>query len=170
MVAKRTDTSVRTVGEYVDVYEGLDRVTVAEAARRLGVKEQAIRKRIARGTLQHDKAQDGRVYVYVDAESEDEVQGIDTRNDTYRDALVESLQDQNRFLREELARKDAILMNMTETMRQLTAPPDDSREEAPESPEPRSDRSIPTDRDHDQETPSERPKERSWWRRMFGGS
>jgi hypothetical protein len=160
MVAKRTDTSVRTVGEYVDVYEGLDRVTVAEAARRLGVKEQAIRKRIARGTLQHDKAQDGRVYVYVDAESEDEVQGIDTRNDTYRDALVDSLQDQNRFLREELARKDAILMNMTDTMRQLTAAPDDSREEAPESPEPRSGSPSPPEDADEPETATERP----WWR------
>src|SRR5215218_1334130 len=165
MVGKRTGTSVRTVGEYVDVYEGLDRVTVAEAARRLGVKEQAIRKRIARGTLQHDKAQDGRVYVYVDAESEDEVQGIDTRNDTYRDALVDSLQDQNRFLREELARKDAILMNMTDTMRQLTAPVDDSREEPSESPQPRSDTPTPTDAGEGREIASERP----WWRRLFGG-
>jgi hypothetical protein len=46
----------------------------------------------------------------------------------------------------------------------------DTPSEPSEFPELRSDRSIPTDRDHDQETPSERPKERSWWRRMFGGS
>jgi len=46
----------------------------------------------------------------------------------------------------------------------------DTPSEPSESPELRSDRSIPNDRDHDQETPSERPEERSWWRRMFGGS
>ena len=34
---------------------------VAEAAAKLGVKEQAIRKRIQRGTLTHDKDEDGRV-------------------------------------------------------------------------------------------------------------
>src|SRR5215217_3900828 len=167
MVAKRTNTSGRTVGEYVDVYEGLDRVTVAEAARRLGVKEQAIRKRIARGTLQHDKAQDGRVYVYVDAESEDEVQGIDTRNDTYRDALVESLQDQNRFLREELARKNAILM------RQLTAPAEVGREDAPGSlGSPSITKKTPTEDTGEQGKGSDRSDSEapwSWWRGMFGG-
>jgi len=45
----------------------------------------------------------------------------------------------------------------------------DTPSEPSESPELRSDRSIANDRDHDQETPSERPEERSWWRRMFGG-
>jgi hypothetical protein len=44
----------------------------------------------------------------------------------------------------------------------------DTPSEPSESPELRSDRSIANDRDHDQETPSERPEERSWWRRMFG--
>ena len=106
----------------MDGYEGLDRVTVAEAAERLGVKEQAIRKRISRGTLPHDKDENGRVYVYIVAGAEDEVQGTDTRAYTHLEALVENLQDQNRFLREELMRRDAILMNMTETMRQLSAP------------------------------------------------
>jgi len=37
------------------------RVTVAEAAVKLGVKEQAIRKRIQLGALTHDKDDDGRV-------------------------------------------------------------------------------------------------------------
>ena len=110
----------------MDGYEGLERVTVAEAASRLGVKEQAVRKRISRGTLPHDKGEDGRVYVYVPSEPEDEVQGNSTGGDTYLDTLVESLQEQNRFLREELARKDAILMNMTQTMRQITAPSEDT--------------------------------------------
>jgi hypothetical protein len=155
----------------MDGYNGLDRITVAEAAQRLGVKEQAIRKRISRGTLRHDKAEDGRVYVYVDAEIEDEVQGKDTRDDTYRDALVESLQDQNRFLREELARKDAILMNMTQTMRQITAP---SSEETPGAPESTADeqqgRRGPAPDTGPPQTAAETPEEpRSWWRRMFGG-
>jgi excisionase family DNA binding protein len=45
------------------MHDGLDRLTVVEAAERLGVKEQAVRKRIARGTLRHTKDEGGRVYV-----------------------------------------------------------------------------------------------------------
>ena len=158
----------------MDVYNGLDRITVAEAAQRLGVKEQAICKRISRGTLPHDKGQDGRVYVYVDAEVEDEVQGKDTRDDTYRNVLVESLQDQNRFLREELARKDAILMNMTQTMRQLTAPAEEGHEDVPESPPGPGPTRASTDADEGPQTAQEQPfteeepRRRSWWRTFFG--
>jgi DNA-directed RNA polymerase specialized sigma24 family protein len=32
-----------------------DRITIQEAARRLGVKDDAIRKRIQRGTMDHEK-------------------------------------------------------------------------------------------------------------------
>ncbi len=46
------------------MHEKIDRVTVAEAAARLGVKEQAIRKRIQWRTLAHDKDDNGRVHVY----------------------------------------------------------------------------------------------------------
>ena len=56
----------RAVG-YAGMYnkKKMDRVTVAEAALRLGVKEQAIRKKIQRGTLTYDKDEDLRVYVYL---------------------------------------------------------------------------------------------------------
>ena len=43
---------------------GLDRLTVQEAARRLGASEGAILKRVTRNTLRHEKAPDGRVFVY----------------------------------------------------------------------------------------------------------
>ena len=119
----------------MDGYEEPDRVTVAEAAETLGVKEQAIRKRIARGTLPHDKEPDSRVCVYVGTNLEDEVQSTSTRDDTHFEALVDDLQDQVRFLREELARKDALMLNMSETMRQLTALKDEGSPEARDSPE-----------------------------------
>jgi excisionase family DNA binding protein len=61
----RVEIRVPGTGVYVDMYEKLDRLTVVEAAERLGVKEQAVRKRIARGTLHHTKDEDGRVYVYL---------------------------------------------------------------------------------------------------------
>ena len=46
---------------------GVDRLTIQQAARRLGISEGAVRKRVARGSLEHDKEDDGRVYVYLDA-------------------------------------------------------------------------------------------------------
>jgi excisionase family DNA binding protein len=59
-----------------------DRVTIQEAARRLGVKEDAVRKRIQRGTLQHEKTKEGQVFVWVDA-AQDTTQ--DTTEDAYQD-------------------------------------------------------------------------------------
>ena len=56
------------------VGSGLDRVTIQEAARRFGVSEGAVRKRVTRGTLEHDKEDDGRVYVYLD---ERDTRGVD---------------------------------------------------------------------------------------------
>ena len=154
----------------MDGYEGLDRISVAEAAQRLGVKEQAIRKRISRGTLQHDKDEDGRVYVYITSEPQDEVQSIDAQANTYLEALVDTLQEQNRFLREELARKDAILLNMTEAMKAIA--PSAQEEEA--SSEPRGSPEMATeDRVEPAAAPSEPtegPQEsswRPWWRRIF---
>jgi excisionase family DNA binding protein len=161
-------------------YEGLDRLTVAEAAERLGVKEQAIRKRIQRGTLQHDKDETGRVYVYIDAEAEDEVQGKDTRADTHLEALVESLQDQVEYLRAELARrgethieesrrKDSIIAALTQRIPELEAPASSP------GPEPRE---SSTESAGGADTVEARPaggeaqegtERRSWWRRMFGG-
>jgi excisionase family DNA binding protein len=64
-------------------------MTIQEAARRLGVKEDAIRKRIQRGSLRHEKTQEGRVFVWVDA-AQDAYQDTteDAYQDTYRDALL----------------------------------------------------------------------------------
>ena len=160
-----------TIADYRGGYalvdkNNLDRVTVAEAAQRLGVKEQAIRKRIARGTLPHDKGEDGRVYVYISAGAEDEEQGTDTRADTYLEALVDSLQDQNRFLREELMRRDAILRNMTETMREITAP--SSREESPVASETGSESAEGAGPRPSTRGTQTREEQRSFWSRLFG--
>ncbi len=44
---------------------GGTRVTQREAAEQLGVTVEAIRKRVARGTLRSDKGEDGRRYALV---------------------------------------------------------------------------------------------------------
>ena len=146
-----------------------ERVTVQEAARQLGITESAVRKRVQRG-LEHDKEEDGRLYVYLDTR--------DTSRDKVRDSsydmLVRRLENENEFLRRELERKDTILLNMTEAMKALNAPTREEPPEARESPESPGPSETPPDAGEGQESGSERPDSEAsrqvpWWRRMFGG-
>lgn len=110
----------------------MDRLTIQDAARRLGVSEGAVRKRVARGTLEHDKEDDGRVYVYLDTGVDG---GQDEGVDPNSNALISHLEDEITYLRDENRRKDEIIMQQAMTMRQLTAPespaPDPKEEEPP---------------------------------------
>ena len=101
---------------------GVDRLTIQEAARALGVSEGAVRKRVTRGTLQHEKEDDGRVYVYVDMGDRRGVDdGQDEGVDPNSNALISQLRDEVAYLRDENRRKDEIIMQQAMTMRQLTA-------------------------------------------------
>jgi len=106
------------------VGSGLDRVTIQEAARRFGVSEGAVRKRVTRGTLEHDKEDDGRVYVYLD---ERDTRGVDDVQDTgvrpvSSSALISRLEDEVEFLRDQVRRQQEIIAQQAVTMRQLSAP------------------------------------------------
>jgi excisionase family DNA binding protein len=143
----------------------LDRMTVAQAAEALGISQDAVRKRIARGTIRHDRDESNRVHVYL-APSEtvhqtDQDTTPDAASKTVQDAYVRSLEDQVRFLREELERKDAILLNLTERIPQLEAPRD-----ARGSPTEDASQQPGTLTPPEAETGGER---RPWWRRVFGG-
>src|SRR5215203_5569564 len=124
---------------------GVDRLTIQEAARRLGISEGAVRKRATRGSLKHEKGDDGRVYVYLDAGGGRGVDaGQDEGVDPNSNALISQLRDEVVYLRDENRRKDEIIMQQAMTMRQLTAAssqesPGDAEtvEEAPEGAEPR---------------------------------
>jgi hypothetical protein len=103
----------------------IDRLTVAEAARRLGVTQDAVRKRIARGTIRYDRGEDG-VFVYLSAADTgagatktDQDTEQDNVSATDQDRYVRSLEDQIRFLRGELERKDAILLRLAERIPEL---------------------------------------------------
>jgi len=98
----------------------LDRVTVAEAAERLGISQDAVRQRIRLGTLDHERTEEGRLYVYLTPE--------DTKPDwvpyNVQKALVEHLQREIDFLRKELERKDHLLAAALERIPiALEAPP-----------------------------------------------
>ena len=141
-----------------------ERVTVQEAARQLGITESAVRKRVQRGLLGHDKEADGRLYVYLDTQDKNR----DQIRDSSYDMLVRRLENENEFLRRELERKDTILLNMTEAMKALNPPAQEAPPEARESPETVEE---PPDRAEPRPATGEAQEgvRRPWWRRVFGG-
>jgi hypothetical protein len=172
------------------------RLTVAQAAEALGITEGAVRSRIKRGTLDNTK-ESGTVYVLLGGGTSEANQTTKTDAPTgLQSELVDELRDQVRFLREELARKDAILLRMAENIPQIESPPEPR--ESPESPGPtptpteaagappgareyavteQQERAEPRPADREAQEPSQEdlggPRSGtargSWWRRMFGG-
>jgi transposase-like protein len=144
-----------------------DRVTVAEAARRLGVTQAAIRKRIERGTIEFDKDPEGLTYVHLDR---------DVKVNMSHDTLVESLreriadqQDQIAHLRKQLDESNEanrenrrIIAALTQRIPEL--PPPDMREQ-PESADGTAERVNPSP----PEEPREETRQRPWYQRWFGG-
>ena len=173
------------------------RLNVAEAARRLGISEAGVRKRVQRGQLPHERAHDGRLFVWVSPG--------ETRHATSRDEaeesrdtapLIEEMRDRLRYVEGQL---EAERQAHGETRRLLLSalekiPP---AIEAPASPEPRETPSEATEQpgrvepqpavggaqepreSSEMHMPEvggaplphdqQRASERPWWRRVFGG-
>jgi hypothetical protein len=141
---------------------GRRRLTVAEASEVLGITVEAVRGRIKRGTLEHER-DSGTVYVLLDADQshdqprpEDDQTSDRLRPDDHAD-ITEELRDRIRYLerqveeeREARRRADTILAQLSaanaeqaRTIRALEAPqeaPEDAEtvEEASDRAEPRS--------------------------------
>jgi hypothetical protein len=142
------------------------RLTQREAAERLGVSVEAVRKRVKRGTLRSDKGEDGRRYVYLD--DAPDAGGPQPESDT----LTSELRDRLHYVEQQLeAERQAhgearrIIAGLVERMPQLEAPADSapdargSPERGEEQQQGRGD--VPTE----PQTATSRP----WWRRMFRG-
>jgi hypothetical protein len=164
-----------------------DRVTVQEAASRFGVKDDAIRKRIQRGTLEHDKGPDGRVYVYLigvlshvpgrtrQPRNLGQDQGRGPRRT--QDAPLVSLQDQAEYLRSVLqeerdARRKADMIiaqlsqanaSLADRVPELEAPwTGEGADQGSATGAPGSRASV------DDGAPQNGSERRSWWREFFG--
>jgi hypothetical protein len=158
------------------------KLTVQEAADVLETSVDAVRQRIKRGKLERaepDDPTDNRVYVWLDgghAETRHEAKVDGSPNN---DALVETLQDQVEYLRDQLERereanrenRRLLAAALERIPPQLEAPP----EAPPESPESPGPTRTPTDAGEGQETLRERPlteeepERRGFWSRLFGG-
>src|SRR5215210_3365629 len=140
-----------------------ERLTIQEAAHRLGVSESAVRKRIKRGTLKREKTEDGRVLVYVEASAP----GTEEVRTPEGDALISEMRSRIQFLEDELQRKDAILLNMTEAMKVLSPPPQQAssdERESPEMVEEQQGRGEP----HSATVGAQEGAQRPWWRKLIG--
>jgi hypothetical protein len=174
------DTSSTSNDKSVD--SQIDRLTVPEAAALLGITQAAIYKRISRGKIEHDKDDDGHVYVYLDTSdigmdtsTDKPTDGSNDKSETVSSAdLIAELKAHNESLRqeveawrEEARRKDAILMTMAQRIPELEAPrePTSEARESPVTPQ-----GDPTGTPTTPERPftEKEPRRRSWWRAFFG--
>jgi hypothetical protein len=141
------------------------RVSVHEAAERLGTTVDAIRKRVQRDSIVHEKDTDGRVWILLDTDRTRHDNDRDTtglRQDSEPEALISAKDETIAVLREQLqaerqAHSEArrLLAAALERIPAIEAPERAAQE--PEGEEPRPD------------TPgAQEDVERPWWRRMFG--
>ncbi len=145
----------------------------------LGLTVDAVRKRVQRGTIEHEKDQAGRVRILLD--SPDDASTVqDERPDTTgqpeavleaKDETIEELRERVRSLerqldarQEEIRRRDILLANLVERVPQLEAPSE--ARESPVSPGPSD---TPTPAPEEAQEGPERPQApRSLWSRIFG--
>jgi hypothetical protein len=141
------------------------RVDVKQAAEVLGISSEGIRQRIRRGSLESEKDTDGRVYVFLEEEALDS-----TETERSADALITRLEDEVEFLRRELAtrdeeirRRDAIMLSLSEGLKAINPP------EAPEGSQ-RVDGDEPKNNSREASgEPQLDAQRRSWLYRFFFG-
>src|ERR687886_162014 len=150
----------------------MDRVSVAEAAHRLGISQDAVYKRIKRGTIPWDKGEDEKTYVWIDEvdESTDRARPstdrpLEASNYVSKDELLSEMRARVSFLEEELQRKDAILLQLTQRIPKLEPAKNSSSEPRESSETAMEDPHLTHYSPSAPEQPVERP---SWWRRFFG--
>src|SRR5215210_3427015 len=117
----------------------MERLTVAQAAEMLGVTRDAVRKRIKRHSIEWETAEDGTVYVYVDASTTAEDVSADASGQELG-TLAEVLREQVEHLREQLDRAEErdrenrrIIAALTQRIPELE-PPRESPETSSEEP------------------------------------
>ncbi len=147
---------------------GRRRVSVYQAAEVLGVTVDAIRKRVSRGTIEHERDGDGRVWVLLDTDQDaaskvhdtDQPPSDSTALISEMRGRIEDLRDQLEAERQGHAEARRLLMAALERIPPALEAPGDAEtvEEAPEGAEPRSATGG-----------AQEATQRPWWRRMFGG-
>ena len=154
------------------------RVSVPEAALLLGISEDAVRSRLRRRTLRKEKAADGTVYVILNGTNgtdrpptgEDQ-STTDQSTDKTDPILFELLRDQVEHLREQLDQEREANRENRRIIAALVGrvPELEARGVPAEAAPVQQDHPAPASEDTNGVAPSGPDKQRSWWRRLFGG-
>lgn len=153
------------------------RLTVGQAADQLGISKNAVRNRIKRGTLRHER-ECGQVFVILAAANQPAnntgqstgQQAISDQEDPDpRDELIAVLREQLAAEREAHAETRRIAAMLAGHGRELEL--SESYEEPSQDENRSEEEDAPTDSAADPHSATEEPPEvkRSWWRRLLGG-
>ena len=156
-------------------HRDLHRLTVTEAAAMMGVTESAVRKRVQRGQIPHDKEDNGRLYVYLDPRESRHLSGKVRDGHASRsrppgpgqsrDSYVLSLEERVGFLEEQARLQTDIIAGLVQRVPELESPAAQEPREAPQTTGEDAGGSEPHP---DTEGAQEGAERRSWWRRWFG--
>ena len=155
-----------------------DRLTVAQAAASLSITEGAVRSRIKRGTLPTIK-EGGTVFVLLGGSTSQAYQTPNIGVPGDQSKLVDALQDQIRYLREQLdaerearteerRRHDTIVAQLTSRIPAIEAP-EEPPSEAPEASETVEEQQGRGEPHSTTVGTQEGVQRRGFWRRLFGG-
>jgi hypothetical protein len=160
------------VGEDPTGHPSRARVSVQEAAEHLGTTVDAIRKRVQRDTIAHEKDADGRVWILLDTGRTRHATDQDTtgqRQDGESGPLISEMRGRIEDLREQLeaerqahAEARRIIAGLVERIPAIEAPAETP--EASETVEEEPERAEPYSATGGAEEGVRRP----WWRRVFG--
>jgi hypothetical protein len=147
----------------------LERVTIYQASQRLGISESAVRQRIHRGTVESGKDENGRLVVYLPSNDANDTKDNGDTTTVMQDYIItlksqieslerdkEALERDKEHYREESARKDHIIMAITQRIPELEAPTDERESVVP-----------PSDESPEGDVPQQSHR-LSWWQRWFG--
>jgi hypothetical protein len=149
---------------------------VDEAARHLGLTVDAVRKRVQRGQIAHEKDKAGRVRIILD-NGETLQDGSPDNTGQAASELVEELRDRVSYLErmleeergartEERRRHDTLMAQLMQRIPELETP---APRESPETSEEALDRAEPRSAAGGAQEDTQRPRSRPWWQRIIGG-
>jgi hypothetical protein len=152
-------------------HSSTERVSVPQAADHLGTTVDAIRKRVQRGTIPHEKDRDGRVWILLDTgrpRQDSDQDTVQPQSDSA--ALISEMRAHNATLQAQLeAERNAhaearrlLLEALTKIPAAIEAPQEAS--EASETVEEAPDRAEPRPATRGAQEGAQRP----WWRKVLG--
>src|SRR5215217_186147 len=155
-------SSIPRVGEGRTGRQSGHRVTVDEAARHLGLTVDAVRKRVQRGQIAHEKDEAGRVRIILD--EYETVQDESPDNAGQAIGAQGELEEEREARTEERRRHDTLMAQLMQRIPELEGPSE--TRESPRTGEERQEKAAAESRSATGE--AQEGVQRPWWRRMFG--